>query len=99
MGVDAVAKSQLKFYPNPVTDVLKVENAKEGDRIELYDVNGRLVLQSKVEATQTELQLQAISKGIYFLKKRYGYQQNFEAVISSLSQRICLISRVVASNT
>jgi PKD repeat protein len=68
LGVESVTENLLKLYPNPVTDFLKVENARVGDRIELYDVNGRLVLQSKVEATQTELQLQAISKGIYFLK-------------------------------
>ena len=56
--------ASLKLYPNPVTDVLNIENDFSTNRsFYLYDVNGRLV----IRGNSTKIDLSYLQSGLYFL--------------------------------
>ncbi len=44
------SKNQLSLYPNPVSDILVVESPVDITQVEIYDVFGRLVVQSLVDS-------------------------------------------------
>lgn len=71
-------KSGLKFFPNPVSDFLKIELAgvKAGKiGINLFDLNGRQLLEKVlqapyVEGLTCELNVGQVKEGVYLLKVR-----------------------------
>jgi arabinogalactan endo-1,4-beta-galactosidase len=59
---------QYKVYPNPVKDVLQIESSlNQIGRIELLDLNGRLLFENKQPDIKT-IDMSRIPKGIYILK-------------------------------
>lgn len=63
--------NSFKIYPNPVSDVINISlgNQNTGDKIiELYTLSGQKVLDKKVSDLNTQLNIQGLNEGIYFLK-------------------------------
>lgn len=64
--------SQLKIWPNPVKENLTIQltiSESEDASVELYNINGRRVLQQKMKTnTSHRLNVSAYQKGIYLLK-------------------------------
>lgn len=60
----------LKVYPNPATDVLHIESNTIIDKVELYDLAGKLVL-SKTNSTDL-LNVSQLKSGLYVLKVYSG---------------------------
>ncbi len=58
--------SKIKVYPNPVNDVLTIENAEEQD-IEVVNVLGQTVFKEK-NIHQSSFNIYYLKNGIYFLK-------------------------------
>ncbi len=59
-------KNEFKTYPNPVVDVLNIDgDVKEIDRFVVYDMMGRVVLQSSFKNNQIDFS--SIAKGVYNL--------------------------------
>ena len=57
------------IYPNPAQGILFVENQNLViQEVQLYDLTGRLVLESKETANRVELQLNTIAKANYLIK-------------------------------
>lgn len=70
MGLNDLSNSDfVTLYPNPVKNTL---NIKLKDQIEaqasLYDVNGRLILEQKLQALNTPLNIETLQSGMYVLK-------------------------------
>jgi len=61
----------IKLYPNPVSNVLRIEG--QVNTVQLFDVNGQLLLQRQLNGEQAELHLQDLPAGSYFL--RVSHQQ------------------------
>ena len=62
---------QCFAYPNPAAGYvkLKVENIKtENLAYQLYDINGKLLENNKVEGNETSLDISHLAASIYFLK-------------------------------
>lgn len=61
---------QITIQPNPFTSNIKIENNAytANTKISIYDIPGRLVYQTQATELNTELELSALSKGIYMLK-------------------------------
>ncbi len=57
-------KQELVIYPNPVSDILRVEGSVD-DYYEVYDVLGRLVLQGTLE---DEIDVSKLPSGTYILR-------------------------------
>ena len=70
MGLNDLSNSNfVTIYPNPVTNTLNIQLK---DQIQadasLFDINGRLVLEKKILALSTSLNIEALNSGIYILK-------------------------------
>jgi len=64
-------KQQIKLYPNPANDVLHVESNIALHELNVYDALGRLLItkqQSKTPTTQTTLNVNSLSNGIYIIE-------------------------------
>jgi hypothetical protein len=55
--------SNIKVYPNPTNGKLTID-AENFEGVEVYDVSGRLILESELKTIDLEGQ----SKGLYLLK-------------------------------
>ena len=58
----------MKVYPNPVSDVVYIQNAPETDfMISIYRMNGVLVLTTKLIAGAKSIDVSYLSSGLYLL--------------------------------
>ena len=66
------ATATIRMYPNPVEDVLTIE-ASDGalSKIELYDLNGRMMLVQQVSGSSAELPMSGFTKGTYLIRISY----------------------------
>ncbi|MCH2085186.1 MAG: serine hydrolase [Saprospiraceae bacterium] len=70
-------EKQIAVFPNPVSDVLFIQNLPLGANVELFTTRGRQVLKT----TDAQLNLSSLSKGIYVLKvTSLGEQKSFKIV-------------------
>lgn len=58
---------QLRFYPNPATEKIFFEHVTGNYTIEVYDVNGRTLNVYLIDATQTTIDIAALTSGEYFM--------------------------------
>ena len=71
----------FEFFPNPVTDVLTINSGEIIDRIEMYDVNGRLIMDSKSGNTTSKVHMAGYPAGAYFVKVfTAGKTESFTAI-------------------
>lgn len=58
-------------YPNPTRGLIKLIIESSGDedlRFRLYDINGVLLQEKKIESRETEITMENVSAAVYFLK-------------------------------
>ena len=67
-GIDDVASSAVKLYPNPATTVLNIEGLEGQTLVAIMDVNGRVCGQWTVESANTSLDISRLSQGAYFVR-------------------------------
>ncbi len=61
-------KNTIKIYPNPVSDILTIENPFSGNlQIQVINQLGQLILKQAKNASSTSLDVSNLSKGLYFL--------------------------------
>ncbi len=58
--------SKLAMYPNPATDVLHLSSTKKINKVEVYAMNGLMVLSN--EKVGTSIDLSNLQSGMYFAK-------------------------------
>lgn len=59
----------LSAYPNPVTEYIKLKADKtENLTYQLYDINGKLLENKKIESNETNIVMSNFVNAIYFLK-------------------------------
>ncbi|TLX75769.1 T9SS type A sorting domain-containing protein [Labilibacter sediminis] len=63
----------FNIYPVPVRDVLNISHPEyvEGG-ITIYNISGKVVLQSNSQSAYSGISIQSLGKGIYFLKCKYN---------------------------
>ncbi len=70
------ANPPLAVYPNPSSGNVKVNSLASIRSIEVYSVDGSLILEKQVSATSTNLDLSFLSNGIYFLNIHFENGMN-----------------------
>jgi len=71
----------LKVYPNPANDILILaEVLPPGSVLELYDINGRLILQNPNSTGMIDLS--QVEEGMYFLRLLGDSQRSVKVVVS-----------------
>lgn len=66
---DAFAKDAFVVYPNPVSDILKIDTIESIDGISVYNLQGQLILESK---NTNQLNVQSLASGHYLVKINSG---------------------------
>jgi hypothetical protein len=62
-------ENQSSVYPNPTKDIVTISNSKQLiQSVQLFDVNGKLLVSQFVNQNLVDLNLSAMSSGIYFVK-------------------------------
>ncbi|ESU27356.1 hypothetical protein FLJC2902T_20610 [Flavobacterium limnosediminis JC2902] len=67
LGVSDFALSSLKVYPNPVNDVLQIENSQFMTAIEMYNIEGRKVISKSVNSMTASIPMSEFAVGAYFV--------------------------------
>ncbi len=57
--------NSIKLYPNPTNGVLNISGMADESYINIIDITGRKVLSSQTDATQVQLNIKHLDKGIY----------------------------------
>lgn len=67
--IDDVIKSDLilTLHPNPVKDVLHLKSDIEIDKIVIFDLNGRKLIEKKLDG-DNKINVQSLQKGIYLIQ-------------------------------
>jgi hypothetical protein len=74
----------LEAYPNPVTQnvLVKVYGSENGEVV-ISDISGKIVLQTTMNGSESEVNLSKMAAGVYFIKYRGG---NFSKTIKITKQ-------------
>lgn len=62
-----IASAQLKIYPNPAESELSIESTSETD-FRIMDIQGRELMQGKLESGLNSIDISSFSKGIYLIE-------------------------------
>lgn len=68
VGVEDYEANRVGVYPNPTTGSVNVASTVEIQKVEVYDLNGRLMESAQVNANTASLNLSSYANGIYFVK-------------------------------
>jgi len=69
VGVERSALAGIKIYPNPSEGKFVLESEQHRiNRLSLFNTNGQLIMQEKVEKYTWSAQLTSLPKGLYLLK-------------------------------
>lgn len=68
--VEFIPEENLKLYPNPTKDFLKITFAKNDNKKEIavYDLTGKIVLQKNTISQDDSVDVRSLSKGLYIIK-------------------------------
>ncbi len=81
---DPLQETEVQVFPNPVKHLLEVQllnGAQAIDYIDVFDVNGRLLFSTNVEASTTTLDFSGQAQGMYVIKIYAGNQQYIRNII------------------
>jgi subtilisin family serine protease len=62
------ASEVIKVFPNPASDFVRIESPVTINRIDVFDLTGRLILTQSPEADNYNLSVNALKAGPYFLQ-------------------------------
>lgn len=66
LGINDILYSKISVYPNPVKDMLTIENA-ENTLVKMYNQLGQLVLEKQLDNAQSQLNISGFAKGLYII--------------------------------
>ena len=58
----------ITLYPNPASDIINIINVKAGSIVSVYDLNSILLIETKSESDQLQINVAGLSKGLYLIK-------------------------------
>lgn len=88
LGLEDYAPSfNATIYPNPTSEVLIIKTSMfENVNYKLYDAQGKLVLEAKISAEQTSIQVSQLAPGAYSLE--LIFEDGSEDSLSLLKRKI-----------
>ncbi|WP_431609432.1 T9SS type A sorting domain-containing protein [Chryseobacterium sp. 'Rf worker isolate 10'] len=60
-------KKTFKTYPNPVKEVLNIENIEKNLSLKIFDLSGKLVLETKTNDSKISIDTKSLQKGQYIV--------------------------------
>jgi hypothetical protein len=75
VDLDELSNPQFQISPNPTSHTITIKGEKNMNQsFQIFDQMGREVFKGKLTGTETEVNLSALSKGMYMLKIEGNYQ-------------------------
>ena len=68
LATQNVTKSTLKFYPNPVNDMLTISDLNEISSYAIFDISGKQLLSASAKSSKLELNVSQFKPGMYIVK-------------------------------
>jgi hypothetical protein len=65
LGIQEVSKSTIQIFPNPVSDFIQISGISDGQIIQIYNIDGRLI---KSETFAPKVNVSQLTPGVYILK-------------------------------
>ena len=73
LSITNVRTTDVKIYPNPASDFVELETKEAIDKVEIYGINGELILSSSTKRTE----IKSLKNGVYILKATLKNGQKF----------------------
>lgn len=74
LGVDGFDDNkQFGFYPNPAQDFINLKGISELSTVQIFDLTGKILINSKVDSNSNSLNVSQLSQGIYLVKINNQY--------------------------
>ena len=67
LGVEDLSVSEFSIYPNPTSDVLNIEGSSQIERVIIYDLLGRNVMEVSPMVEKTEIEINSLNAGVYLV--------------------------------
>tara|TARA_A100000171_G_scaffold53133_1_gene77538 strand:- start:27212 stop:31114 length:3903 start_codon:yes stop_codon:yes gene_type:complete len=81
LGTNDFATETFTMYPNPVQDVLNVANSELIEYVTVYDYTGKKVNQVLINNTEGQVDMSALSSGLYMLEVKTALSKKVVKVI------------------
>jgi hypothetical protein len=81
LGTTKFETSNVKMYPNPVTNYLTIEANSTIERVSVYNLLGQEVLVKSPKSNSTILQTSELEKGVYIVKTEIDGKVNVAKII------------------
>jgi hypothetical protein len=84
-GIDNIKNSfeAINIYPNPTSDVFYIDNIPAKTTINVYDINGRLVISEKTTLSKYSVNVSSLQSGVYLVEISNGNTKEFKRVLIS----------------
>ncbi len=81
LSTSEIKKTSIKYYPNPVKDVLTISNDQNIEKVTIFDLTGREVFRKEINTKNSQLNLAHLSSGVYIVKTiSNGKENSFKIV-------------------
>lgn len=81
LGVNDFDLSKLKYYPNPVNDLLTITYADVITNVEVFDLNVRMVIKRDFDNETVQLDFSSLSSGTYMLNIKTKENSQFVKIV------------------
>jgi hypothetical protein len=70
VGIDTPEEATFNLYPNPTDGIIEIQLRELGssDRIEILDIQGRVVYTKNLSNTSTQIDLSSLASGTYTVR-------------------------------
>jgi hypothetical protein len=80
-GLNELLDSKINLYPNPTSDLLTIQSEKNEIRIQLLDLNGRVIHVNKTLSNLHKVDVSILCKGIYQVEITDGFNKIVKQLI------------------
>lgn len=68
MGTAKNTFTTLKYYPNPVNDILTVTNSNDIETLSVINMLGQTIISKQINSNNAQIDLSSLNNGVYFVK-------------------------------
>jgi len=65
LATSDITKSKIQIFPNPVSDAIRISGIDNGQKIQIYNIDGQLIRSEKFDQ---KINVSLLSTGVYVLK-------------------------------
>jgi hypothetical protein len=81
--IELTTGKEIRMYPNPTNHTVKIEipSLQSGASAIVYDLQGRIFINQRLEECSTQLNINQLTNGIYFVKINSGEEEVIKKIV------------------